>query len=53
MRTLRIGPVWDDARHVAAERGETITTVVERYLRRYVAAHRRDTGSGDGGGQEQ
>jgi hypothetical protein len=43
MRSFRMGPVWDEARTVADERGEKLRDVIERYLRRYIAAHRRDT----------
>lgn len=40
VRTLRMGPVWDEARAVAKERGENLRDVIERYLRRYIAAHK-------------
>lgn len=39
-RNIRIGPVWDEAAAIAAERSETMTAVVERALQRYVARHR-------------
>lgn len=36
-RTVRIAPeVWDAARAVAAERGETVSDVIRRELIRYV-----------------
>ena len=41
VRTTRIGPIWDEAAAIAAERGETMTAVVERGLQRYVTRHRR------------
>lgn len=41
-RNIRIGRVWDDAAAIAAARGETMTTVVERLLQRYVARNRID-----------
>lgn len=52
VRTVRIGKVWDDARQTAADRGEKLGDVIERYLRRYVAAHHHDTGRSDHGGGE-
>jgi len=47
-RTLRVGPVWDAAAAIAAERGETITSVITRALERYVVRHRGRTGADDG-----
>jgi hypothetical protein len=35
-----MGPVWDEARTVAKARGESLREVIERYLRRYIAAHK-------------
>lgn len=40
VRSVRMGKVWEEAREVAAERGENLHVVLERYLQRYVAAHR-------------
>lgn len=45
-RSFRMGPVWDEARAVAKDRGENLRDVIERYLRRYIAAHKRDTSDG-------
>jgi hypothetical protein len=47
MRSFRMGPVWDDARAVANERGENLRDVIERYLRRYIANHRGKTDNTD------
>lgn len=41
VRTIRIGPVWDEAKEYAEDRGETMTAVVEAALRRYVQRARR------------
>lgn len=41
-RNIRIGTVWDEAAAIAAGRGETMTSVVEDALRRYVRRHQRD-----------
>lgn len=39
-RTVRIGdPVWLPAQAIAAARGETMTAVIERALRRYINQH--------------
>jgi hypothetical protein len=38
-----MGPVWDEARTVAKERNENLRDVIERYLRRYIAAHKGKT----------
>jgi len=35
-RSIRIGDVWDDARRVAGQRGETITDVITSALEEYV-----------------
>lgn len=36
-RTMRIpDEVWDEARRIAADRGENVTEVVVRALRRYI-----------------
>jgi hypothetical protein len=40
-RNIRVGKVWNEAAQIAANRGETMTSVVERALQRYVARHRR------------
>lgn len=42
-RNIRVGQVWDDAAAIAAQRGETMTAVIERTLRNYVARHRGRT----------
>ena len=39
-RNIRVGQIWDDAARIAADRGETMTAVIERALQRYVARHR-------------
>lgn len=42
-RTVRVpDEVWDAAKRVAADRGETITSVIIRALERYVRAHPLD-----------
>lgn len=43
-RTFRPNPpeLWTLAQEVAAERGETVTDVLNRALRGYVASHGRD-----------
>lgn len=49
LRNVRIPDhVWDRAKEVAAERGETLTSVIESALRRYIARH----GSGEGAPSE-
>lgn len=40
VRTVRIGPVWDQAHEIAKARGERFSDVVETALARYVARHR-------------
>lgn len=37
-RAVRVGVLWDEARAVAARRGETMTAVIIRALRAYVEA---------------
>lgn len=37
VRSMRIGPVFDEARRYAEAAGETITALVERLLAAYVA----------------
>lgn len=39
-RNIRIGPIWDQAAALAAQRGETMTAVIARLLERYLAEHR-------------
>lgn len=39
-RSLRIGATWDQATAIAKRRGETLTSVIEAGLRRYIARHR-------------
>lgn len=34
------GAVWDEAKKLAEQRGETITQVIEAALRRYIQRHR-------------
>ena len=40
-RNIRIGPIWDEAAALAAERGETMTALVIRAIEREVARLRR------------
>lgn len=43
-RNVRIPDhVWDAAKAIAAERGETLTAVIEAALRRYISRHRADS----------
>lgn len=35
-RTIRVGPVWDEAKTIADIRGETLTAVILDALNRYV-----------------
>jgi len=39
VRTVRLGPIWDDARALAKQRGERLSDVIEVALKRYVARH--------------
>lgn len=40
IRNVRISDrVWDEAKAIAAERGETLTAVIEQALRRYIQRH--------------
>lgn len=40
LRSIRIGdPVWQPAKQIAAQRGETLTSVIERALRAYIRRH--------------
>ena len=42
-RTIRVpDEEWEPARRVAADRGETLTDVIRRALRRYVREHPSD-----------
>jgi hypothetical protein len=41
-RAVRVGVLWDEARAVATRRGETMTAVVIRALRRYVETNGHD-----------
>ena len=44
IRNVRIPDhVWDRAKEIAAERGETLTAVIEQALRRYISRHRSDS----------
>lgn len=36
--------VWKPAQEIAEERGETMTSIIEAALRRYIARHRKRTG---------
>lgn len=36
----RIGSIWDEAKAIADQRGESMTAVIEAALRRYVQRHR-------------
>jgi hypothetical protein len=40
VRTVRIGPVWDEALAIAKERGDRMPVIIEAALRRYIARHR-------------
>lgn len=40
VRSIRIGDVWDQAKVIAEQRGETITSVIERALTEYVNTHK-------------
>jgi hypothetical protein len=42
VRTVRLGDVWDEARANAEAEGHTMTDLVDRLLRRYNAARRRE-----------
>lgn len=35
-RSVRVGDVWDRAREIAAQRGETMTAVITRALEAYI-----------------
>lgn len=39
-RHVRVGPVWEEAKAVAEQRGETISAVVVRALTEYVNTHK-------------
>lgn len=39
VRTLRLGPVWDEAKAIADERGDKMAIVIEEALRRYIRRH--------------
>lgn len=42
VRNIRVAEdLWRPAQHAAKDRGETLTAVIERALRRYVAEHER------------
>jgi len=43
VRTVRIGPVWDEAYALAKERGDRMPDVIEAALKRYIARHRTNT----------
>lgn len=40
VRNVRIGPLWDEALEIAKSRDETLTSVIEAALKRYVTRHR-------------
>jgi hypothetical protein len=42
VRTVRIGPVWDDALALMKERGDKMPHIIEAALKRYIARHRHD-----------
>jgi hypothetical protein len=46
-RNIRIGEVWDAAAALAATRGETMTAVIERALRRYLRSKPPRDGAGE------
>jgi hypothetical protein len=39
VRTVRVGPIWDEAVIIAASRGETVADVIRRTLANYVRRH--------------
>lgn len=41
-RSVRIGPVWEDAMAISRYRGETLHKVITRALENYVRRHRRE-----------
>lgn len=43
VRTVRVGAVWDEARDVMRERGDSMAAEITRCLTRYVARHKTDT----------
>ena len=40
VRTVRVGPIWDEAKAVAEEQGEKFSDVIDTLLKRYVARHK-------------
>jgi hypothetical protein len=36
-----MGPIWEEARAIAKERGDKLPAIIEAALCRYVARHRR------------
>jgi hypothetical protein len=40
VRTVRVGPVWDEARALAKEHGDRMPEIIEAALKRYVARRR-------------
>lgn len=42
VRTVRIGPVWDEALALMHERGDKMPHVIETALKRYIARHRTE-----------
>lgn len=48
-RNIRIGKIWDEAAAIAADRGETMTAVIERALHGYVKRHRGRSTDADQG----
>lgn len=46
VRAVRVGPVWDEAKAIADARGDHMAVIVDKALRRYIAAHgKTDTAS--------
>lgn len=41
VRSLRLGPVWDEAEELAKSGGRTMTDVVDALLRRWIPAERK------------
>lgn len=39
-RSVRIGPVWDEAMEIAKDRGDKLNQVITRALENYVRRHR-------------
>ena len=40
VRTVRVGPVWEEAQAVAKAEGKKFSDVIDELLKRYVARHK-------------